>query len=183
MERRKDTTNPTGFAGSKSDKVQCTNLPREYLGLVEEIFNENFKSSILKDETFVAFGEVYPDELLLALSLKNPTTLRQVTCYASMDFPHVRFKTESGSEPAPNTESVQFSVNQCVDALASFFHTFFSENRPVDYDTEYQQSWAMIEIEKTIHVYLKINRDNPELDKQANELLTPIPKKTKKQLH
>ncbi len=54
---------------------------------------------------------------------------------------------------------MEIAVNQCVDAVASFFATYFDENRPVDYDLEYRQNWTAIDLDKATRVYLKINRD------------------------
>lgn len=176
MDRRKDTT----FTGAK--------LPKDYLKLVEDVFNKNFAKNLLKEkgskETFIAHGEIFLDELLLAISLRHPGNLRMTTCYASVDFPPPQLKTEAG-QPAPSTtETVQVSVNQCVDAIASFFNTFFSDGRPVDYDLEYRQNWTAVDIDKNTRVFLRINRDNPELEEQADALLAEAADaKKKKNLH
>lgn len=166
IDRRKDTV------------VRSTKLPRDYLKMVQDVFNKNFSKFLLKDksgksgrESFVVQGEVFPDELVLVVSLKNPSNLRMTTCYASVDYPPKKLKTESGAPAPSSTEVVQLAVNQCVDAVASFFNTFFEEGRPVDYDLEYRQNWTAVEIEKNTPVYLRINRDNPELEAQADELL------------
>jgi hypothetical protein len=177
MDRRKDTN------------VKSVRLPKDYLSLVEEVFNKNFGPKLLKEkgsrETFVAGGEIFPDELILVLSLKHPGNLRMTTCYASVDYPPAKMKkTESGAPAPTSSEMVQVAVNQCVDAVASFFNTFFDEGRPVDYDLEYRQNWTAVEIEKNTFVYLKINRDNPELEAQADALLEKASvSKKKKNLH
>jgi len=162
MERRKDTP----FEG--------TNLPRDYLKLVEDVFNKNFSKSLLvekgKREFFVVYGEIYPDELLLVISLKNPTNLRMTTCYASVDYPPPAAKPESENQSSVS-EAVQLAVNQCVDAVAGFFATYFEDDRPMDYDVEYRQGWTAVEIDKTTRVHMRINRDNPELESEADEIL------------
>lgn len=176
LDRRKDTV------------LRSTKLPRDYLKMVEDVFNKNFSNFLLKEksgrESFVAQGEVYPDELVLVISLKHPGNLRMTTCYASVDYPPKKLKTEGGAQAPASAEAVQLAVNQCVDAVASFFNTFFEEGRPVDYDLEYRQNWTAVEIEKNTPVYLRINRDNPELEAQADELLANDPgTKDKKKLH
>lgn len=172
MDRRKDTP----FQGVK--------LPRDYLKLVEDIFNKNFSKTLLGEkgskEKFVADGEVFQDELVLVLSLKHPTSLRIMTCYASVDYPPLQLKAESGAQTPSSSESVQQAVSQCVDAVASFFNTFFTEGRPIDYDEEYRQNWTQVEIEKNIRVYLRINRDNLELEAQADAILEADAAKKKK---
>jgi hypothetical protein len=162
MDRRKDTP----FTGTK--------LPRDYTKLIEDVFNKNFSKFLTIEkgakEKFISYGEVYPDELVLAISLKNPTTLRMTTCYASVDYPPKQAAAKA--EPSASvSEAVQISVNRCVDATASFFNTFFEDGRPVDYDMEYRQDWTPIEIDKNVTVHVRINRDNPELEEQADELL------------
>ena len=163
MDRRKDTP----FQGTK--------LPAEYLKLVESVFNKNFAKQLLKEkdsrEIFVAHGEMYPDEVMLCISLKNQNTLRMTSCYASVDYPPPQLKTEAGVPAKSTSEHVQLSVSQCVDGAASFFNTFFEEGRPLDFDEEYRQSWTAVELEKNLKVYLRINRDNPELELAADEIL------------
>lgn len=176
IDRRKDTS----FKGQP--------LPREYLKLVEQVFNKNFLKFLLKEkagkETFIAQGQVFPDELVLVVSLKHPGNLRMTTCYASVDYPPKKLMTEAGAPAPSSSEAVQLGVNQCVDAVASFFNTFFEEGRPVDYDLEYRQNWTAVEIEKNTPVFLRINRDNPELEAQADELLAnDFETKDKKKLH
>lgn len=180
MDRRKDTL----FKGVR--------LPKDYLKLVEEVFKKNFAKELLSDksakEYFLAYGELYPDELLLAVSLKHPGNLRMTTCYGSVDYPPTKLRTEAGAQAPSSSEAVTISMNQCVDAIASFFNTFFSEGRPVDYDMEYRQGWTPVELEKNTRVYLRINRDNPELEEQADELLAKdaeakAQSRAKKKLH
>src|SRR4051812_48029717 len=96
MERRKDT------------EGKGTKLPRDYLDLVENLFNKNFAKNLLtrkedgktQKEVFVAFGEIYPDEVLLAVSLQYPEALHMTTCYASVDHPPTERKKESGTAAA-----------------------------------------------------------------------------------
>ena len=176
MDRRKDTI------------VRGNKLPRDYLKLVEDIFNKNFAKQMIIEkgarEKFVVNGELYPDEVILSISLQQAgKSLRMTTCYASVDHPPVAHKSESG-KPLTSTEAVQFSVNLCVDATASFFNTFFTDGRPVDYDLEYRQSWTPVEIDKNTKVYLKVNRDNPDLESMADAILEQDAEKRKnKKLH
>ncbi|MBI3557609.1 MAG: hypothetical protein HY074_15215 [Deltaproteobacteria bacterium] len=177
MDRRKDTL------------LRGTKLPRDYLKLVEDIFNKNFAKQLLIEkgskEKFVVHGELYPDEVLLSISLHHPgKNLRMTTCYASVDHPPAPLKTEAGLKPLSSSEAVQASVNLCVDATASFFNNFFTEGRPVEYDLEYRQSWTPVEIDKNTRVYLKINRDNPDLEAVADAILEQDDeKRKKKKLH
>lgn len=152
MDRRKDTP----FKG--------TTLPREYLETVQGLFNKNFKKNLSAKETFVAFGEIFPDELIVAVSMKHSNQLGMTTCYGSVDFP-------LANGPKGTANQVQEASGQCIDAIASFFATFFDEKRPVDYDTEYRQTWTAVELEKNKKVFLRINRDNLELDAQADAIL------------
>lgn len=176
MDRRKDTP------------LNGTKLPRAYLKLVEDVFNKNFSKHLLgeksKKEKFVVHGEIFPDELILVVSLQNPKNLRSTTCYASVDFEapaHTSEKTASASA----SDAVEASVNQCVDATASFFNTFFTEGRPVDYDLEYRQNWTPVDIDKKTRVFLRINRDNPDLEAAADEILARDveTRRSKKNLH
>lgn len=172
MERRKNTP------------YQATKLPREYLGMVENVFNKNFETHLKKSEKFVSFGELFPDEVIVVVSLSCPGSLQMTTCYASVDYPPA---TPTGGIPAVSNpaksssavESVEISVNQCVDGIASFFKTFFDEGRPVDYDTEYRQTWTQVKLDKNVKVFLRINRDNPELDQKTEAFLKNAEKEKK----
>lgn len=177
MDRRKDTAN------------KGTKLPRDYLKLVEDVFNKNFGKFLLGEksskERFIVYGELYPDELVLSISLQHPgKSLGMTTCYCSVDYPPPQLRKESGAPAASASEAVQLAVNQSVDATASFFNTFFEEGRPVDYDMEYRQNWTAIDLDKNIRVYIRINRDNPDLEAQADAILAAAEdKKKKKNLH
>ena len=166
MERRKDTP------------VKGEALPRDYLVLIEGIFNKNFSAQIIgkgkKRETFVVYGMIYSDEVVMAVSLKNPSNLRMTTCYASMDFPPPSFIPESGA-PAVGiptaSDAVQTAVNSCIDVVASFFQTYFEEERPLDYESEYRQEWVPVDLEKTLRVFLRLNRDNLEIEAASEEFI------------
>ncbi len=164
IERRKDTN------------LKGVTLPKEYLTIIESALNKNFKSELKSEksnqEKFVVYGMLYPDEVVVLASLKNTANLRMTSCYASVDFPPKQAKTESSRKNAMNdSEAVQVCVGNCVDAIASFFATYFEEKRPIDYDEEYRQNWVSYDLEDKSQVFMKINRDNPELDAQADEIL------------
>ena len=106
-----------------------------------------------------------------------------MTCYASVDYPAPQFKRPGSSQPTSVSEALQFSVNVCVDATASFFNTYFEEGRPVDYDIEYRQNWMPVDIDKTTRIHLRINRDNPDLEAEADAILEQAEEKKKENLH
>ncbi|MGE4233313.1 MAG: hypothetical protein AB7F43_08295 [Bacteriovoracia bacterium] len=171
MERRKDTP------------LKSSRLPGEYLKMVENLFQKNFKKLLLEKEKFVASGELFPDELVLSISLKHDAPLLATTCYASVDYPPEKLKKENG-EPAENTsETVQFAVGICVDVIASFFQTYFDDGRPVDYENEYRQHWTRFELEKGKPVFIMTNRDNLELDAQADAILEEDEEKSNRKIH
>lgn len=185
MDRRKDTPGKPG------------KLPRDYLKMIEEIFNKNFKKELVKTsaglERFIVYGEIYPDEVLIAIALKNPDSLRMNTCYASVDYPLAQTLSTSKQSTA---DLVQNAVNLCIDTIGGYFDAYFEENRPLDYDVEYSRSWVPLEIgeQKKQRVFLRINRDNLDLEEEANAILAkagmgehtepkPKKKKSKKALH
>lgn len=166
MERRKDT--PT--RGEK--------LPRQYLDLITDVFRKNFSDKMKgrgkNREAFVIFGEIYPDEVLMAVSLKNPANMRMITCYASIDYPPAMTIPESGQAAqtmASAHVSVETAVNACIDVVASFFQTYFDEGRPVDYDAEYRQDWLPVDLDKTTRIHIRLNRDNLELEDASDTFL------------
>ncbi len=166
MERRKDT------------ELRGERLPREYLDIISSVFTKNFSPRLRgrgkEREAFVVFGEIYPDEVLVAISLKNPGNLRMTTCYASMDYPPASLMGESGSSQLmakSTSEAVQMTVNTCVDVLGSFFQSFFDEDRPIDFETDRGTDWGAVEIDKTTKVYVRINRDNLELEAASDEFI------------
>lgn len=165
MERRKDTS------------VKGTRMPQDYLKLVESLFNKNFAPHLVirkgEKESFQANGYLYPDEALLSISLKQPGTIQRTTCIASIDYP-----PPATVEAQSTSDHVQWCMNQCIDLIGSFFQTFFEENRPVDYNLEYTQDWTKVQSPDKTTVYLRINRDNLELDAMADAWLEKAAKKT-----
>ncbi len=166
LERRKDTPH------------KGVRIPKEYLEMIETLFNETFSKVLLgptsDHEHFLVFGEMFPDEVLIAISLcprpsEKDFRISRNTCYASIDYP---VPVPAGSPAPSESEKLRTAVNACVDASASFFQTYFDEGRPLDYETEYHQGWTKIQLDsKAPVVYLSINRDNLELESAANLLL------------
>jgi hypothetical protein len=147
--------------------------------MIQDVFLKNFAKQLRgkgkERETFVASGEIFPDEILVAVSLKNPKNLRMTTCYGSMDFPPPSLIPESGAPGAiagsSASDAVQHAVNGCIDVIGGFFQSFFQEDRPVDYDNEYCDDWTAVDLDKTTRVYLRINRDNLELEAASDDFL------------
>lgn len=148
---------------SSKAKSKSAALPLDYLKMVTEIFNSNFKKELKQGVSFEAHGEIHPDELVLAITLSVEDSLASTTVYASTDF-----------DPASKgIESIQELLGSSVDAIGSVFEHLRIEaltqtslndleNAPFD--------WTPISIEKK-QIFVKIDKSNPKLDQMADDWL------------
>jgi hypothetical protein len=158
------------FAGLKSSP-----LPQDYLKLVEDVFSTNFDEGLkqyARHETsprLEARGEVFADELVLAVSLANPGKLVATTLYASMDF-----------DPKASSPTIQDLLSACVDALGAVWGQLLDPKNPAQIEALADASlsalenapfeWTQVESGR-FRVWLKIDKANPSLDQMADDWL------------
>src|SRR4051812_33052638 len=106
MEKRRALT-------AETKAIKASSLPFDYLKLVNEVFTTNFNGGLeaLKKvkpakPRFEATGTVYPDEVILCVTLMHEGEIAATSVYASTDF-----------DPKASAPTVQDLLAACVDAI------------------------------------------------------------------
>src|SRR4051812_16780339 len=100
-------------------------LPADYLKMVTEVFSTHFDAGLAlltkkkRMARFTADGVVYPNEILLSVSLVEEGIISAMTVHASADF-----------DPTANAPTAEELLASCVDALASVFADLLPESDP-----------------------------------------------------
>lgn len=155
--------------------VKATSLPKDYLKLVGEIFAENFKPNlealgkIVSPPRVRVHGNLYPDEIVLSVSIIFEKQMAGLTLHASTDF-----------DPKATSPKAEDLLAVCMDTLGDAFATLFDagdvtalkalvleksdENHPLPIQ------WSEVENGKR-RLYIKFDRSNPELEQMAEDWL------------
>jgi hypothetical protein len=165
MERRRGKLN-----------VKWSPMPVDYLKLVCEVFTTNFDEGLKKlkqfqpsKSWFEATGRIYPEEIVLAVSLMHDKKLAATTVYASTDF-----------DPKASSPTIQDLLAACVDATGGVWGSVLDpkdlarleqladESMSALEDVPFE--WTAIQVDK-FRVFLKMDKSNPLLDQAADEWL------------
>ncbi|MEK6704444.1 MAG: hypothetical protein AABZ06_01520, partial [Bdellovibrionota bacterium] len=92
-------------------------LPPDYLKMVADVFEKNFDHGLKEYSSqkatpshFETHGEIYPDEIIISVSLVAKGHLAATTIYASSDF-----------DPKASAPSAEDLLSSCVDAIGSVY--------------------------------------------------------------
>jgi hypothetical protein len=148
----------------KRHKAEPTSLPKDFLHTVSDLFKKQFKTK-LTGESFLVYGALHADEVVLAISLSHPKSLRSASMHVSMDL---------GKEVAEKPEKVTEQLKVMVDVAASWFAQCFEAGKGLEAVLgemgEMDPNWQEFEWEgKTL--FVKLNRDNYALENAADDLL------------
>ena len=159
----------------KAQEFRSSELPPDYLKMIMEIFASNFDeglkalSKVHGKSRFEARGEIYPDEIVLAISLVSAGQIAATTAHASTDF-----------DPKASSPTLEELLSACVDAAGTFFGDAFNPKKPDKITQLSSESlsalesapfeWTAIEIDR-FRIYLKVDKSNPVLDQMADEWL------------
>jgi hypothetical protein len=150
-------------------------LPADYLEMVNEVFTSHFDvglkalSQFLPNPYFFAHGEVFSNEIVIAISLMSDAQIAATTLYASCDF-----------DPKASAPTVQDLLAACVDAIGSFFGTLISPDVPENLAKLADESlsslenipfqWTAMESDGK-QIFIKIDKSNPKIDELADDWL------------
>jgi hypothetical protein len=159
----------------KSSVTKPSLLPKDYLQMVSEVFTSHFEAGlkILKktfpNPKFSAHGEIFSDEVVVAISLISPEHLAATTIYASSDF-----------DPKASSPTVQDLLEACVDGIGTIFGPLLSPEKPEQIEQLGEESlsalenvpfdWTEMESNQR-RIFLKIDKSNPEMDAMTDEWL------------
>lgn len=139
-------------------------LPKEFLDTVSKLFQEQFKKESA-GATFLTYGALYPNEVILCVSLTDPKTLAAASMHLSSDLP---------KDVSENPEKVTEKLQVMVDMAASWFAQCFQGGKGLDAVLEEMReldpSWQEVDWEGST-VFVKINKDNYTLERAANDFL------------
>jgi hypothetical protein len=153
-------------------------LPRDFLKMVEDVFSTHFAdhltrlSSIQKGPHFVAAGHVFLDEMVLAITLTFKNKLNATTLYASLDY-----------DPQASQPTIQDLLNLAVDGLGATLQVLLPQSETpteAEYEPWLSQAlsdfetgplfWTQAEIEKRA-IWYKLDKANTQLDSLADQWL------------
>lgn len=141
-----------------------SSLPAEFLSTVATLFQKQFTQS-MAGSTFLVYGNLFPDEVVLCVSLSHPKSLPAASIHISSDL------TEKMSA---NPEKVTERLKSMVDVAASWFSQCFEAGKGLeavlDELKDASPAWQEFEWEGA-PLFVKLNRDNYTLEKAADELL------------
>ena len=160
----------------KPEAKRASPLPDDYLSMVAEVFTTNFDTGLKKLEKltkdkvhFDANGEIYPEEIILSVTLFQEKKLNASTVYASVDF-----------DPKASSPTIQDLLPLCVDAIGAVFQPLLTSKDPEVFDKLMSASlsaldnipfeWTKLQVENK-KVFVKMNKANPRLDNMADDWL------------
>lgn len=149
----------------KKQTRKPTSLPKEFMKTVSDLFQKQFKSK-LSGSTFLVYGDLYPDEVVLCVSLSHPKSLPAASMHISNSI---------AKNVAENPEKVTEQLKSMVDVAASWFSQCFGDGKTgveaaleelKDANTEWQEfEWEGQQL------FVKLNRTNYTLEKAAEDFL------------
>jgi hypothetical protein len=150
-----------------------SDLPVDFLKMVAEVFTTNFQEGLEAlakanaAQRFEADGTVYPDEIVLSVSLGQTNQISATTVHASSDF-----------DPAASAPPAEDLLSANIDAIGAVFAQLFIPNNIDKLATGHLSElegmpfeWTEIEINKR-KIFIKIDKSNLTLDKMTDEWLS-----------
>ena len=129
-----------------------TPLPQELITQIGTVFKQNFSAQIGKG-TIKADGKIFPGEILIGVSLKQPGTLKQSGFIISIAYKQ-------------NKDNVLKILHLAIDALAALFDQFFAAEN----DHDFPRVWEELDFEGR-QIYIQYSTVNDELEAEADRLL------------
>ena len=175
LDKRIVTETPTGAPARGAD------LPVDYLSMVSSTFATHFGASLDALEEFVggrpefvANGSIYPDEVLLVVSVQYPGRLAALSFHASTEY-----------DPKASAPTAEDLLNVCVDALASFVGGVLDPQAKDLLKQLTEESLSTITIEGghipfvwtqtklgKQEVWIRVDRMNPKMETAADDWLS-----------
>jgi hypothetical protein len=160
----------------KNETGKFSELPVDFLNMVNEIFTSNFDPGLQALEKltearpyFQSIGRIYANEIVLCVSLMQEGVLAATSVYASCDF-----------DPKASSPTAEDLLNACVDATGAIFGNLLNPENPDGIEQIADESlgamknipfeWTQVEIERH-RIYLKVDKANPELDQLTDDWL------------
>lgn len=170
IESRKNAAKPTSRLSRSAE------LPLDYTRNVRDVYATNFEEGLKLLKTFQKVnnsfdvrGAVFPDEIVLSVSLVSDKQISATTVHCSMDF-----------DPKASSPSAQDLLNVCVDAVGSIFGMLLDPAKPEAIEKLASGSlgsvedlpfeWTKIEFDNR-RVWILADKSNPNLDEMTDKWL------------
>lgn len=170
IESRKNTVKITGRLSRAAD------LPVAYTKNVREVYTTNFEEGmkLLKSfqkvkNSFDVRGAIFPDEIVLSVSLVSDGQISATTIHASVDF-----------DPKASSPTAEDLLNICVDAVGSIFGMLLDPTTPEKVEklaagslaafADIPLEWTKIDFDSR-RVWILVDKSNPNLDEMADKWL------------
>jgi len=170
IEKRKNPEPGTSQAAAKAAE-----LPVDYLKMVAEVFAANFDPALevirkmKRKPELAASGAIFPDEILLTLTLHCDGDLAATSAHASADF-----------DPKASAPTAEQLLADCVDALGGVLGNLLDPAKPdlierlVDEPLSALENvpfeWTAVTVNKR-RVHVRVDKTNPKLDKLTDDWL------------
>lgn len=147
-------------------KSNPSEIPKEFIKKVGDLFNEQFAEERGEGEFFV-YGSIYPEEVILCICLSELNRLQAGSIYTSVNVP-------KNISEAP--EKVTDFLKHCVDLSASWFAQCFEEHKGKTLDgvvaaiSELDRQWQMLEWENC-EIYVRVDKTNHALESVTDKFL------------
>jgi hypothetical protein len=166
MERRKVSNLPE----------RSSELPSDYLKMVREVFTTNFDEALRKvselkgkEVQFDVTGAIYPDEILLVVSLVGSGDISATTVHVSVDF-----------DPKASAPTLEDLLARLVDGAGFCFGEFLDHEKTEKLQMLAESSlsafenvpfeWTPVKVDKhTVHA--RVDRTHVGLDQMAEDWL------------
>jgi hypothetical protein len=148
----------------KQQKKSSAGLPKDFLDTVSGLFSKQFKAK-LKGATFLVYGDLYSQEVILCISLNHPKSLTAASLHISSDLTE-----EVGEKPEKVTERLK----SMVDVAASWFSEALDGGKGLesvlDKMEDIDPNWQELEWEGAT-LFVKLNKVNYALERVADDFL------------
>lgn len=148
-------------------KSNPSELPKEFIKKVADLFNEQFANE-RSEADFHIFGNIYPQEVILCVSLCELNRLQAGSIYTSVDVP---------KDVANAPDKVTEFLKHCVDLSASWFAQCFEEYPSRGLDgvlesiSELERQWQMLDWENC-EIYVRVDKTNHALESVTDKFLS-----------
>lgn len=155
-------------------------LPIDYTKMVQSVLTAHFEAGLsalmvsLPEVSFAASGNVFPDEIVLSVSLLSPNELPATTVHCSSSY-----------DPKASSPNAEELLGLCLDAIGSVWEEVFKKPELLQDGNAVRMSladlqetlpelpltWTETQLEKR-SLHLLIDKSNPYLDSMADDWLT-----------
>lgn len=172
MEKRIQTR--PGLVATSS---RAATLPVDYTKMVNEVFETHF-DGILKSlkemgrkVSFTTTGRIWPDEIMLTVTLFQEGLLSATSCHASCDY-----------DPTASSPTAEQLLGSCVDAVAGVFTELLPTDQPDQWVETLEASlsalthdnvpleWTATQIDQR-KVFVRIDKANPSIEEMTEKWL------------